>query len=680
MEAVILPTPAELRTCPAEVRGGKVYATRDISPFTLVAPYPGKVYTHEAWARLFGGKDKWAQHTVVKRGSEIKQGYMVTIGKEGAKNQAIDPAFFDWRVTGPAPYLGQVPKSTEPNCITVINAAKGRVEYWVGRLGATRGEELTLCYNQQRCPKVPLIYVVYSDRVTRPLSLQRLAHYKRHGMLRRLAGITNTHAIKDLARAYDATMEVVPLGRALDVLNQHGGVGVLHNKLKRFGVRELMHDVYEGLKHHPHIKREARGTLGEVLFRGSDGESTGASDFELYKNNYPATKGRTWQWVPLTIENIRNGGTMNEKNGHVLASSRTAQRAVSAMETAFLTRKVRSRCVEGGHRVDTMVLMARAILPPHLLNINVRRALTPKRLASMVRELTDPELPPEVQELACAYLLNQWGARNPQHDINPITSFATNVLVRRGRGDQNTTVVQLVASSSRALVPRMCSRAPFGSGGRMVVEPSPQEVTRQTRMVRVRNLGNNRGRGVEAVTDIPPWTKVATYPGYVQPVSAVGSWSDKYAVAFPYQGTWDHEINPANPAGNLLERFSRWRKTGVGPFFNEPSIAGPNCVLVYNQNRGNLPEVWTFKAVQVGEELTFCYGQQYKSRNAYRSVCHSAPGVYIIPRGQSVPADASTLGVNVLRASGFTNADVHKRPANNNMTRGAGRKKVRSSL
>jgi hypothetical protein len=164
------------------VRDSKVYADRDIPPFTRVAVCTGRLYTDMEHTRVFGENDAWGQWTVQKvpqRGSlhrfKIEQGYIVS---PGLPTGDIDPLFLDISTYGCSPYFAPSLVEQETWCVQVVNAKKGRMEYWVGRRGAKAGQLLTLCYGDVReTLAFPTLYVLYGH-YTRPVSVFELARFQ----------------------------------------------------------------------------------------------------------------------------------------------------------------------------------------------------------------------------------------------------------------------------------------------------------------------------------------------------------------------------------------------------------------------------------------------------------------------------------------------------------------------
>lgn len=167
----VVPTPDEMRSDKARVARGPdgVVAAVDIRPFTRVAVCVGRVFATPEHKGVYTGQmgDPWEQWTF-KRGSggNARQGYVVTPGLPGG---ALDPEFADLSAS---PFLGDA-QDREPECVYVLNYPKGRLEYWVGRRGARKGQALRLCYRYEASP-FPVVYLMYG-MVPRPVSANELA-------------------------------------------------------------------------------------------------------------------------------------------------------------------------------------------------------------------------------------------------------------------------------------------------------------------------------------------------------------------------------------------------------------------------------------------------------------------------------------------------------------------------
>ncbi len=131
----------------------------------------------------------------------------------------------------------------------------------------------------------------------------------------------------------------------------------------------------------------------------------------------------------------------------------------------------------------------------------------------------------------------------------------------------------------------------------------------------------NKGQGVVALRDVPPWTFVGVYPGrvltdaqYDQRVRR-GLTTTTYAVEHLVPG---HVLDPG--AGRGLD--PAWR-TAIAPRINEPGpTQRPNVVWVWNLPASRV-EMWTFRSVRAGTELTACYGVDGGYRRRYCTSCVS---------------------------------------------------------
>ena len=222
----------DLKLC-AKAVDGAVHASRDIRPFTRVAVCAGRVYSDKDHVRLFGDTDAWGQWTVVKQRDKqqpIKKGFIVSPGLPGG---ALDPLYDNPKVYGLASFFADTQPGVEPACIYVINARKGRMEYWTGRNGALKNEKLTLCYDEEaRCPKFPTVYVLYGQS-SRPTSVFELAHDRTgldpYSILRRYADYDvarpkDAASIKRWAKAYSprlpTKLPVLPPDHVVSAKNQ----------------------------------------------------------------------------------------------------------------------------------------------------------------------------------------------------------------------------------------------------------------------------------------------------------------------------------------------------------------------------------------------------------------------------------------------------------------------------
>jgi hypothetical protein len=245
------------------VRDSKVYAARDIPPFTRVAVCTGRLYTDKEHTRVFGEDDVWGQWTVQKvpqRGSlhrfKIEQGYIVS---PGLPTGDIDPLFHDISTYGCSPYFAPALVEQEPWCVQVVNAKKGRMEYWVGRRGAKAGQLLTLCYGDVGATLAfPTLYVLYGHN-TRPVSVLELARFRTglepYSILTQYLGekvfTPNgrvTKKVQEWAKHYDPMKEMTPINRKN--LRGAGNMNHIHDvfyeltkpKNKKKGEQEGIHE------------------------------------------------------------------------------------------------------------------------------------------------------------------------------------------------------------------------------------------------------------------------------------------------------------------------------------------------------------------------------------------------------------------------------------------------------
>ena len=297
----IVPSPAELaedlKWC-TKAADAAVYAKHDIPPFTRVAVCPGRVYTDEEHARIFGDTDAWGQWTVVRQSDgSVKKGFVVTPGLPGG---ALDPLYDNPKVYGLAPFFADTQPGVEPVCIYVINARKGRMEYWTGRNGALKNEKLTLCYDEEaRCPKFPTVYVLYGPSL-RPRSVLELAHDK--------TGVTpysvlRKYADYDVANPGDAS---VIRGWA-NAYNPH-----LPTKLPR--INSSMNNQYFEGNHHIGIDTD-----------------------------YPLARERFHQYRS-NLYNALHTMNVQMRNTQVMPVSQKARRAYNFIATKYLGKLIRRGC------------------------------------------------------------------------------------------------------------------------------------------------------------------------------------------------------------------------------------------------------------------------------------------------------------------------------------------------
>lgn len=135
--------------------------------------------------------------------------------------------------------------------------------------------------------------------------------------------------------------------------------------------------------------------------------------------------------------------------------------------------------------------------------------------------------------------------------------------------------------------------------------------------------------GVRAKKKLPTYTLIDIYPGRVytareyEALKRRGLTSDKYALDLPQlkpDGFLEYEANVVDPGvGNGLDADFQ---DALGPFLNEP---GPrkeaNCYWVLDvvDPQNIHVKIMTYTPVKQGEELTICYGENY--RRKYTTSC-----------------------------------------------------------
>ena len=246
----------DMKLCRKSSRG-EVKATQDIRPFTRVAVCAGRVYSDDEHTRLFGDTDAWGQWTVVKQPDKqqpIKKGFIVSPGLPGG---ALDPLYDNPDVYGLASFFADTQPGVEPVCIYVINARKGRMEYWTGRNGALKNEKLTLCYDEEaRCPKFPTVYVLYGQS-SRPTSVFELAHNRTgldpYSILRRYADYNvarrkDAASIKRWAKAYSPHLPTkLPAAPSHYHNNNNGSVVFFRNEEDRLDTKARLNQYRSNL-------------------------------------------------------------------------------------------------------------------------------------------------------------------------------------------------------------------------------------------------------------------------------------------------------------------------------------------------------------------------------------------------------------------------------------------------
>lgn len=159
-----------------------------------------------------------------------------------------------------------------------------------------------------------------------------------------------------------------------------------------------------------------------------------------------------------------------------------------------------------------------------------------------------------------------------------------------------------------------------------------------------------KGVGVVATGDLPAWTFIAAYPGRVLTAAQYdhrvrrGLTTPAYAVEYFSPG---HVLDPGGPNGTLLPAY----RTALAPRINEPGPGQrPNVVWVWNFPARRI-DMWTFRPVRAGHELTVCYGTSGDYPRSYCTPCAIAtasatatsrpapiePVVHVIRRAGEVP-------------------------------------------
>lgn len=183
MRKEIRPTPPEVRTFESLVKleGDVAYARRDLPPMTCVAVCPGRVFSADDHARLFGSDDRFAQWTMHTAGNGAagnrrpRHGYVITTGLPGG---AFDPKYQDIRTYGLAPFFAEfwpTPKNVGrvAPCITVMR--NDRTEYWTGRTHVRAGQQLVVSHKFQR-PNMQEFWVMVPD-CPLPVSIRWIARH-----------------------------------------------------------------------------------------------------------------------------------------------------------------------------------------------------------------------------------------------------------------------------------------------------------------------------------------------------------------------------------------------------------------------------------------------------------------------------------------------------------------------
>lgn len=151
---------------------------------------------------------------------------------------------------------------------------------------------------------------------------------------------------------------------------------------------------------------------------------------------------------------------------------------------------------------------------------------------------------------------------------------------------------------------------------------------------------NGKGQGVVASRYLPKYTRIGVYPGRVYKenvwdrLQKAGALNNKYAIDFfelvDGRLKEGHVILDPSIGKGIDPQF----KTALAPRLNEPT--GPqrlaNCSWVYNLAKSPPTlEVWTDTDVQIGTELTLCYGDSYP--RSWQTTCQSSPPVrmYLLP-------------------------------------------------
>lgn len=131
----------EVRAIPGKGKG--VVALQHVPAWTLVGPYPGRVYTAD-------------EHQALKEKGLIDDEYAVEFwsGRPGERireDRVLNPrargAFVPRYAEAIAPFVNEPSPSTKPNLVWVWNFPKHRIEMWTRR-DIRPGEELSICYGE----------------------------------------------------------------------------------------------------------------------------------------------------------------------------------------------------------------------------------------------------------------------------------------------------------------------------------------------------------------------------------------------------------------------------------------------------------------------------------------------------------------------------------------------------
>lgn len=155
-----------------------------------------------------------------------------------------------------------------------------------------------------------------------------------------------------------------------------------------------------------------------------------------------------------------------------------------------------------------------------------------------------------------------------------------------------------------------------------------------------------KGVGVVAIRDVPAWTFIGEYPGRVL---TDAQYADRirrhlttttYAVEYMAPG---HVVDPGGADGGLDPAYA----AALAPRINEPNARRrPNVVWVWNLPAARM-EMWTFRAVRAGQELTACYGTGGGYVRQYCTSCvggnAAEPMVHVIQRPGDLPRPITTI-------------------------------------
>lgn len=133
-----------------------------------------------------------------------------------------------------------------------------------------------------------------------------------------------------------------------------------------------------------------------------------------------------------------------------------------------------------------------------------------------------------------------------------------------------------------------------------------------------------KGVGVVAVRDLPPWTFVGVYGGRVltdaQYADRVRRRLTTATYAVQHLGKPGHVVDPGTVRDGRPALAGPWAKA-IAPRINEPGpCQRPNLVWVWNAPASRI-ELWTFRAVRAGRELTVCYGVDGSYPRHYCTSC-----------------------------------------------------------